>query len=133
MLIYPTVRTARVYSELCVCQGLTIYKQLPDNHPVTVQLHIIQTQGTEHTTVVTGRMIVREVFIDCEALTNKELTVDACCSDSRVTSHCSVFYSPASFGFGALMLRSKPVERLACAACVVCRAMSAGAVPPQKA
>ena len=41
------------------------------------------------------RMIVREVFVDCEALTNKQFTVDACCSDSGVNSHCSVFYSPA--------------------------------------
>ena len=47
------------------------------------------------------RMVVKEVFVDCETLTGKQFTVDACCSDDGVNSHCAVFYSPAkSFLYG---------------------------------
>ena len=41
------------------------------------------------------RMVVKEVLVDYETLTGKPFTVDACCSDEGVNSHCPVFYSPA--------------------------------------
>ncbi|DBA92040.1 TPA: hypothetical protein ACH3X2_14246 [Trebouxia sp. C0005] len=41
------------------------------------------------------RMLVREVFVDCETLTGSQFIVDTCSSSSGVNSHCPVFYSPA--------------------------------------
>ena len=39
------------------------------------------------------RMVVKEVFVDCETLTGKQFTIDACSSDEGVNSHCPVLYS----------------------------------------
>ena len=45
------------------------------------------------------RMLVKEMFVDMESLTDRQFTVDACCHDSGVNSHCSDYCSPSKSFF----------------------------------
>ena len=35
-----------------------------------------------------NRMLVKQVFVEVEALTGKPFDIDACCDDEGVNSHC---------------------------------------------
>lgn len=43
-----------------------------------------------------NRMLIKEVFVEVEALTGKPFDIDACCDDEGANSHCASYCSPSS-------------------------------------